>query len=142
MNEKQPITIQTRIHAPVSKVWACWNEPKHITQWSFAIDTWQCPRAQNDLRAGGKFSARMEAKDGSMGFDFEGVYTEIHPLKKIAYVLGDGRNVIITFTSHGENETEVIETFDPESTNPVEMQRGGWQSILNNFKKYVEKTKE
>jgi uncharacterized protein YndB with AHSA1/START domain len=136
-SEKTNITIQTTIDAPVEKVWELWTAPEHITKWCFASDDWHAPSAENDLRAGGKFSSRMEAKDGSMGFDFGGVYETVKTNELIEYVLGDDRRVKITFKQNGD-QTEVVETFEAESTNPVEMQRGGWQAILDNFKKYVE----
>ncbi len=135
--EPTNITIQTTIHAPVEKVWELWTAPEHITKWCFASDDWHAPTAENDLRVGGKFSSRMEARDGSMGFDFAGVYETVKTHELIEYVLGDGRMVKIVFNGDGY-ETEVIETFEAEATNPVEMQRAGWQAILDNFKKYVE----
>lgn len=131
------ITVHTTIKAPVEKVWKYWTEPDHITQWNNASDDWHTPRAENDLRPGGKFLSRMEAKDGSFGFDFEGIYEEVRPFQFISYSLGDKRKTEISFISSG-NETEVIETFDAENSNAAEMQRAGWQAILNNFKKYVE----
>jgi uncharacterized protein YndB with AHSA1/START domain len=131
------ITIETKVHAPVEKVWKYWNEPAHITQWCSATPEWHTPRAENDLRTGGKFSSRMEAKDGSMGFDFGGVYDEVQDNRYIAYTMGDGRKVHVYFSSDG-NSTAVKETFEAEDMNPLEMQRGGWQAILNNFKKYTE----
>jgi len=135
--EKNSITVEATIKAPVEKVWQLWSEPEHITKWNSASEDWHTPHAENDLRTGGKFSSRMEAKDGSMSFDFGGVYDEVIPNKSIAYSLGDSRKVKVTFAGNG-NETKVTETFDPESTNPAEMQRAGWQAILDNFKKYVE----
>lgn len=134
---KSAITVKAAIEAPVEKVWEYWNEPEHITQWNQASDDWHCPSAENDLRAGGKYRARMEAKDGSMGFDFEAIYDEVIEPEKIAYTMGDGRKVEIRFTEEG-NVTRVAETFDPEDTNSREMQQGGWQAILDNFKKYTE----
>jgi uncharacterized protein YndB with AHSA1/START domain len=131
------ITVENTVNAPVEKVWNCWTAPEHITKWNFASDDWHSPKAENDLRAGGKFSARMEAKDGSMGFDFGGVYDEVKPNELIEYTLGDDRKVVVRFTANG-NETKVVETFDAEQTNSVELQKGGWQAILDNFKKYVE----
>jgi uncharacterized protein YndB with AHSA1/START domain len=106
-------------------------------QWNNASDDWHTPRAENDLRAGGKFSARMEAKDGSMGFDFGGVYDEVKENEYIAYTMGDDRKVEVTFSAQG-NETEIEETFEAEDTNPLEMQKSGWQAILDNFKNYTE----
>lgn len=131
------ITVKTTVNAPVEKVWEYWTEPKHITKWNNASDDWHTPIAENDLTVGGKFLTRMEAKDGSFGFDFGGIYDEVKLKELISYTMGDGRKVTITFNGHG-NETEVIETFDPETTNPIEMQQAGWQSILDNFKKYSE----
>ena len=131
------ITIEATVNAPVEKVWEFWNAPEHITKWAFASDEWHCPAAENDLQVGGKFTTRMEAKDGSFGFEFGGIYDEVQTNKFISYTLGDGRTVKITFVSEG-NSTKVIETFDPENQNPIEMQRGGWQAILDNFKKHSE----
>lgn len=131
------ITVQNSIKAPVQKVWEYWSKPEHITKWSNASDDWHTPRAENDLREGGKFLSRMEARDGSMGFDFGGVYDEVKEHNRIAYTMGDGRKVEVDFETRGD-ETKVVETFDAENTHPVEMQRGGWQAILDNFKKYVE----
>lgn len=131
------ITVKTTVHEPVQKVWEYWTEPKHITKWNNASDDWHTPIAENDLRVGGKFLTRMEAKDGSFGFDFGGIYDEVKLNEVISYTMGDGRKVNVTFKGQG-NETEVIETFDAETTNPIEMQQAGWQAILDNFKKYVE----
>jgi len=131
------ITIETTVNAPVEKVWEYWNTPVHIEKWATAMDTWETVNSKNDLRVGGSFSSRMQAKDGSMGFDFGGIYDEVRPNEYIAYTLGDGRKVNITFTSE-ENGTHIVENFEAEQTNPVEMQRGGWQNILDNFKKYTE----
>lgn len=133
------ITVETKVQAPVEHVWKCWTEPAHITKWNSASEDWHTPFAENDLRAGGKFLSRMEAKDGSFGFDFGGIYDEVHLHEVIAYTMEDGRKVEITFKGN-ENETEVIETFDAESTNPVDFQQQGWQAILDNFKKYAEQT--
>jgi uncharacterized protein YndB with AHSA1/START domain len=132
-----PITISTTVQAPVNKVWQLWTLPEHITQWCFAIDTWHTPRAENDVRPGGKFLSRMEAKDGSIGFDLEGVYDEVIENELITYSLADGRKVKILFNANGDS-TNVTETFDPENANSVEMQRAGWQAILDNFKQYAE----
>jgi uncharacterized protein YndB with AHSA1/START domain len=134
------ITVETTVQAPVAKVWECWTEPKHIRQWNNASDDWHTPHAENDLRVGGKFLSRMEAKDGSFGFDFGGVYDDVQLHERISYTIGDGRRVDITFTGGGERTT-VVETFDAEQTNPIEMQQAGWQAILDNFKKYVESLK-
>jgi uncharacterized protein YndB with AHSA1/START domain len=131
------ITIETTINAPVEKIWDYWNKPEHITKWCSASPDWHAPKAENDLKAGGKFSTRMEAKDGSFGFDFGGVYDEVKTNELIAYTLDDERKVSIVFNSDG-NTTKVTETFDAEDQNPVEMQKSGWQAILDNFKKYIE----
>jgi uncharacterized protein YndB with AHSA1/START domain len=131
------ITIEATVKAPVEKVWKFWTIPEHITKWNSASEDWHTPRAENDLRPGGKFLSRMEAKDGSFGFDFGGVYDEVIPNKVIAYTIGDGRKVRTVFSSAG-NETTIVSEFEPEGTNPIEMQRGGWQAILDNFKKYTE----
>lgn len=138
MENTQLITIQTVINAPIEKVWELWTTPEHIMKWNAASDDWHTPRAENDLRVGGTFTSRMEAKDGSVGFDFGGTYSEVEQQALIAYTMGDGRNVKVTFEQHNNGGTTVTETFDPEGTNPPEMQRAGWQSILDNFKKYVE----
>ena len=135
--ENKPITVEAVVKAPIAKVWKYWSGSEHITKWCYAIDEWHAPHAENDLRTGGKFKTTMAAKDGSMSFDFEGVYTNVEQNKLIEYNLGDSRKVKIEFAEQN-GETTVTETFDPESTNPLEMQRGGWQSILDNFKKYTE----
>lgn len=135
--QKTVLTVETTINAPVEKVWQYWTSPEHITQWCSASDDWHTPTAENDLRTGGKFSSRMEAKDGSMGFDFAGVYDEVRSNDYLEYTMGDGRKVDITFSAIG-NQTKVIENFEAETTNPIEMQQGGWQAIIDNFKKYTE----
>ncbi|HVS92465.1 MAG TPA: SRPBCC family protein [Mucilaginibacter sp.] len=135
--DKILVTIEATVNAPVEKVWELWNDPKHVTQWNHASDDWHSPSAENDLRAGGKFLYRMEAKDGSFGFDFGGTYDEVVPEELIAYTIGDGRKAKVLFEGKGDT-TDIISTFEAEGTNPVEMQRGGWQAILNNFKKYAE----
>jgi uncharacterized protein YndB with AHSA1/START domain len=135
--EKQVVTIESTINAPVKKVWEYWTKPEHIIKWNYASDDWHSPWAKNDLRVGGRMSARMEARDGSMGFEFGGVYDVIRENEYIEYTLDDSRKVKATFTPQG-NTTKVVESFEAESTNPVEMQRVGWQAILDNFKKYTE----
>lgn len=132
------LKISADINAPVEKVWNCWTLPEHITQWNFADPSWRCPKATNDLKEGGKYFARMEAKDGSFGFDFEAVYDTVVKLKELSYTMGDGRKATTIFQDHG-NTTTVSTTFDAESVNPPEMQQQGWQMILNNFKNYTEK---
>ncbi|MGG3575324.1 SRPBCC family protein [Bacillus gobiensis] len=139
--EKVTITVETTVHAPVNKVWEYWTDPQHIMKWSFASDDWHAPNAENDLRVGGKFLTRMEAKDGSFGFDFGGVYDEIRINEFISYTLDDGRKVTITFITQ-ENYTKVIETFEAEDTHSIEQQQAGWQAFLDNFKKYSELSQE
>jgi uncharacterized protein YndB with AHSA1/START domain len=131
------ITVETTVNASIEKVWQYWTEPKHIEKWNNASDDWHTPHAENDLQVGGKFLSRMEAKDGSFGFDFEGIYSNVIPFEKIKYGLADGREVEIVFNGKGQT-TEVTEIFDAENENPIELQQGGWQAILNNFKKYAE----
>jgi len=135
--EKTAITIETTVQAPVERVWALWTTPEHITQWNSASPDWHSPRAENDLREGGKFVYRMEARDGSMGFDFNGEYTKVVPHREIAYRMGDGREVQVWFTAEG-NTTHIKETFEAENMHSEEMQRNGWQAILDNFKQYTE----
>nr|WP_029034577.1 SRPBCC family protein [Salinimicrobium terrae] len=136
--ENQKISVKTEINAPADKVWKYWTEPKHITQWNFANSDWHSPAAKNDLKENGKFSYRMEAKDGSHGFDFEGVYNKVEPYKKISYTLSDGRKTHVYFSKKG-NSTIIEETFDADKSHSAEMQRNGWQAILDNFKNYVER---
>lgn len=136
----QKITISITVHAPLEKVWAYWTEPEHITQWNAASDDWHTPRATNDVRVGGQFTSRMESRDGAHGFDFDGTYTEVVPLRKLAYRMGeelDAREVEITFEQQGENVV-VSETFDTEDENSAELQRAGWQAIMDRFKAHVE----
>ena len=131
------ITIKIQIRQPVSKVWEYWTDAKHITRWNFATDSWHCPRAVNNLKEEGAFSWRMEAKDGSMGFDYSGVYEQVKKYEYITCRLDDGRRVKVSFTEH-DSVTEITETFEPEDSNSIELQRNGWTAILNNFKKYAE----
>jgi uncharacterized protein YndB with AHSA1/START domain len=131
------ITVETTVNAPVDKVWNYWSTPEHITQWCHASDDWHAPQAENDLRTGGKFLTTMAAKDDSMSFDFGGEYTEVIPNKYISYTMGDGRKAEISFTSDG-NGTHIRESFEMENQNSEELQRGGWQAILDNFKKHTE----
>ncbi len=135
------ISIDSTINANSEKVWDYWTEPDHITKWNFASDDWCCPSAENDMTVGGKYKARMEAKDGSFGFDFEAVYDEIIEHKKIVYTIADGRKVTTIFEKL-DSSTKVTTTFEAESENPIEMQRDGWQAILDNFKKYLEENIE
>lgn len=133
------IRVTTKVNAPVEKVWEVWTKPEHITKWNQASDDWHTPFAENDLSVGGKFIYRMEAKDGSFGFDFTGTYDEIEHHKNIVYTLDDGRKVEVTFIE-GDHTTELVEIFDAESSHSVKQQQQGWQSILDNFKKYTEET--
>ena len=133
----QRITIRTTICASPERVWACYTQPEHITQWNFASPQWCCPNATNDLAPGGKFSWRMEARDGSMGFDFEGVYDAVEEGQRIESHLANGRKVEIAFEQRGDH-VDVTQTFEPEDENPAELQRQGWQSILDNFKRHAE----
>jgi uncharacterized protein YndB with AHSA1/START domain len=140
------ITISTIIHAPLSTVWDAWTKPAHITHWAFASADWEAPHAENDVRVGGRFLTRMAAKDKSAGFDFTGTYTVVKEHELIEYAMdkapheSESRQVMISFTE-AQGGVKVTETFDPENQNPAEMQRAGWQAILNNFKKYAESQK-
>jgi uncharacterized protein YndB with AHSA1/START domain len=136
-SKPEPITVKVTVNAPIQKAWDYWTKPEHIMEWSFASDDWEAPAAANDLAIGGTFSTTMAAKDGSVEFEFGGTYTNIVDLKEISYSMDDGREVTILFSTEGSTVT-ITETFDPENENPRDMQREGWQSILNNYKKYVE----
>ncbi|EHQ30784.1 SRPBCC family protein [Mucilaginibacter paludis] len=131
------IIITSTVNADIKKVWDYYTNPIHITKWNFADPSWQCPFASNDMRVGGKYSARMEAKDGSFGFDFEAIYDEIIEGESFIYTMPDGRQVTANFNNNG-NRTDIIIKFDAEQQNPIEMQKNGWQAILDNFKNYVE----
>jgi uncharacterized protein YndB with AHSA1/START domain len=133
----QKITIEATVLANRQKTWDCYTQPEHMMNWNFAAEEWHCPNATIDLTVGGKFRARMEAKDGSAGFDFEGTYTEITEGETLSYIMADGRKVDITFRGSDE-ATQVTLIFDAETENPPELQQFGWQSILNNFKTYTE----
>jgi len=137
MENNVVVTVNATVNAPISKVWECWTSPNHITKWCNASPDWHTPRAENDLRVGGAFLTRMEAKDGSFGFDFGGIYSAVVVNEKIEYTIGDGRKVQILFNSSDEG-VKITESFDAEKVNPVEMQQAGWQAILNNFKSYTE----
>lgn len=132
-----PISVETTVKAPLSKVWDCWVDPKHITQWTFASDDWEAPSAENDLRVGGIFKTVMAAKDKSYSFDFGGTYTDVTHQERIEYDMDDARHVAIIFKETPDG-VSVIETFDPESSHSRQLQQDGWQAILDNFKKYVE----
>ena len=133
----KPITVQTKIKARKDKVWKFWTTPEHIQNWNFASDDWICPEARNNLEVNGEFSYRMESKDGELGFDFEGTYYNILEEELIAYKMADGRSVSIEFLQD-EDFTIVTETFEPEDQNSKDLQKNGWQAILDNFKTYVE----
>lgn len=133
---QEKISIRSTVSASRKKVWNYYTQPEHITKWNFADPSWHCPSATNDLKVGGRYVARMEAKDGSFGFDFDAVYTEINIGENFTYEFG-GRFATVEFIESG-GQTEVIITFDPESENSIELQRAGWQSILDNFKNYTE----
>jgi uncharacterized protein YndB with AHSA1/START domain len=132
------IKIGTIVSAPIEKVWQYWNEPEHITKWAFASDDWECPHAENDLREGGKSLVRMAAKDGSASFDIVSTYTTVLPNKKIEYTMDDGRTVSIDFEEIGDGSVKITEEFEMEKVNTEELQRSGWQAIMDNFKKYTE----
>lgn len=134
---QQRITVKTTVNAPIEKVWEYWTNPAHITQWYNASADWHAPYAENDLVENGKFKTTMAAKDGSFSFDLTGTYHQIIPHQKITFSLDDGRKVDISFVSDGLT-TAITETFEPEETNPLEMQKAGWQAIIDNFKNYTE----
>ena len=136
-NARTVLTVEAMINAPVAKVWEYWSTPAHIMKWNSASPDWHTPKAENDLREGGSFVSRMEARDGSMGFDFGGIYDTVKKHEVIAYTMGDGRKVRVDFTADG-NKTKVVEVFEAEETHSLEMQQGGWQAILDEFKKYTE----
>jgi len=137
METKTKITVECIVNSNIEKVWKYWTTPKHIEQWNYASDDWYTPKASNDLKVGGKFCSTMAAKDGSFSFDFGGTYIEIQEYKLIKYTMDDGRMASIDFIAIG-GTVEIVETFEAENQNSIELQRGGWQAILNHFKKYVE----
>ncbi len=139
MAPSKRITVAATINAPVAKVWKVWNTPSDIMQWNTADASWHTPSSENDLREGGKFKHRMEAKDGSFGFDFEGIYDKVALHEEITYTMSDGRKATTLFAEQ-EGKTKVETTFDAETENDVEMQQQGWQAILDNFVKYTEST--
>jgi uncharacterized protein YndB with AHSA1/START domain len=132
------IVIEVVIDRPVSSVWVAWTQPEHIVQWNFASDEWACPQAENDLRNGGSFSYRMAAKDGSVSFDFGGVHSKVIEHQQIESTLGDGRLMRVSFEELSGGKTRLVEAFEPEGTNPLELQRMGWSAILENFRKHAE----
>lgn len=136
-NNKVKITVETLVKVSIENAWVYWTMPEHIKAWNNASEDWHSPIAVNDLRVGGRFVTRMEAKDGSVGFDFSGKYDAVTPFSLIAYTLDDERQVKITFTEK-DGETLIVETFEAESENSIELQQNGWQSIMDNFKRYAE----
>lgn len=136
MAQVTKITVSATADAPVAKVWKAWNTPADIMQWNAADPSWHSPSSENDLRVGGKFKHRMEAKDGSFGFDFEGVYDKVEEHKEIAYTMPDGRKATTVFAEK-DGKTDIATTFDAESENDPEFQKQGWQAILNNFVNHV-----
>ncbi|WP_313807223.1 SRPBCC family protein [Flavobacterium sp.] len=135
--DKKTITVAATVNAPMNKVWQFWSEPEHIVNWNNASNDWHTTKAVNDLKRGGNFNYRMEAKDGSFGFDFEGKYSEVILNESIEYTIADGRKVQILFEAL-DDETHITETFEAEEVHPEELQQDGWQAILNNFKRYTE----
>lgn len=135
--ESIKITVQVTVNATIEKVWKIWTSPNDIMQWNNASKDWHTTKAENNLKVGGNFSYRMEAKDGSFGFDFDGIYDNIKTNKLIEYTMADGRKSRITFTQH-DNEINICQTFDAETENTIELQQNGWQAIMDNFKKYTE----
>lgn len=133
----EKIHINALVNAGIDKVWKYYNHPEHIVHWNFASDDWMCPKAESELKPGGKYLARMEAKDGSFGFDFEAIFDTVKEPETVAYTMLDGRQAVVSFQAL-DGKTQVDIHFDPEQTNPLEMQKQGWQAILNNFKKYTE----
>lgn len=132
------LTVKTAVNIPVEKAWTYWTEPQHITQWNAASDDWHTPKAENNLTVGGRFVSRMEAKDGSFGFDFGGTYTKIEMYRLIEYILDDNRKVSVKFNQEGST-TQITEEFEAENQNPPEMQQAGWQAIMDNFRKYAKR---
>ncbi len=131
------VTIETTVSANTKKVWDYWNKPEHITKWNFAADDWHCPKAENDLRVGGRLKSRMEAKDGSFGFDFEATYDEVIDQKKITYTMLDGRQATTDFENLTAKQ-KLQQSLMPRMKTRLRCKEGGWQAILDNFKKYVE----
>lgn len=131
------ITVNVQVNATPEQVWQAWNSPEDITRWNTASPDWHSPRSEVDLREGGRFTTRMEARDGSMGFDFGGTYTCVEPLRRIEFVMDDQRSVEIEFVEL-DNGVQIVERFDADDVYPAEQQLQGWQAILDNFARYVE----
>lgn len=140
MSKLERITVSAHVAKPLARVWKCWTDPDHIIQWNAASDDWYCPKASNDLRTGGVFTSTMAARDGSFSFDFEGVYDDVQPQQRIAYTMSDGRTCEILFSPENDG-TRVTEIFDPETEASPEMQRTGWQAIMDRFKAHTERAK-
>ena len=138
MSTPDLLTVQVSLNCDAARAWAAYTDPEAIVKWNFAAPEWHCPRADNDLRVGGVLRSRMEAKDGSMGFEFEGTYTEVVPLQRLAYAMGEDRRVLAVF-SEADGQTTLTVSFTPDTTFPAEYQVGGWQSILNNYKALAER---
>ena len=134
----QKLTVTTEVDKSISEVWDYFNNPDHIVNWNFAHESWECPSAKNDLKANGKLEVRMQAKDGSFGFDLVGIYDEVNDGQSLKYHFEDGRNIEVIFEKLSDGKTKITENFDSENQNPVDFQRDGWQAILDNFKKYAE----
>jgi uncharacterized protein YndB with AHSA1/START domain len=132
------ITVSTVVHAPLEVAWTAWTQPEHVTYWNFASDDWECPEATNDFWVGGEFHYAMAAKDGSFQFDFWGTHRDIQAQQRIESEMGDGRYMLVEFEAVSSGETKVTESFEPESENPREMQQGGWQAIIENYRKHAE----
>ncbi|KFC22842.1 SRPBCC domain-containing protein [Chryseobacterium sp. FH1] len=132
------LTVTSEINKPLNEVWDFFNNPEHIVNWNFAHESWECPSAKNDLKVGGKLEVRMQAKDGSFGFDLVGIYDEVVENELLKYHFEDHRNIEIIFEKLSDNKTKITENFEPEYMNPLDFQKDGWQAILDNFKKYSE----
>ena len=132
------ITVSSVVHAPLEVAWKAWTQPEHVTAWNFASDDWECPEASNNLRVGGSFASTMRAKDRSFEFVFGGTHTDVQPHQRIESLMGDGRYMLVEFEAVSSSKTKVTESFEPESENPREMQQGGWQAILENYRKHAE----
>jgi uncharacterized protein YndB with AHSA1/START domain len=135
--EKTKITVEVVVDAALAKVWDCWTSPDHVTKWNAASDDWHTPRATNDVKVGGSFNYRMEARNKSAGFDYWGTYSLVSPREHLHFLLGDGRHVDVRFLPEGSG-VRVVEEFETETTNSAALQRTGWQAILDNFKRHVE----
>lgn len=134
----EKLTVSAEINKSKAQVWELFNKPEHIVNWNFAHESWECPSAKNDLKVGGKLELRMQAKDGSFGFDLVGIYDDVVENESLKYHFEDGRNIEVIFEKLSDHKTKVTQNFEPENQNPLEFQKEGWQAILDNFKKYSE----